>query len=180
MKPIPKNRIIIGFDNQEISLGKMKLRIVNSPGHASHHSCFIEEKSRLLFAGEAAGTYLDEIGLMRPATPFPFNLNYALKTLDRLIQLDPSSLCYGHFGFGKKAVDRLKQHKQQLILWAETISAKRHLTHEKILEALLEQDKNLNRIEELISSINEREKYYLFNSINGFARYFEKYGEYSL
>jgi len=179
MKPVPKDRLIIGYDGDRLSLGKMMLRFLNTPGHASHHRCFLEERSRILFVGEAAGTYVKDIGMTRPATPFPFNLDYSLKTLEGLVQLRPSSLCYAHFGLGNDAVGKLEQYRQQLVLWAEIISEKMDSPHEKILRCLINEDKNLNRIEDLSENINKREHYYSLNSVNGFIKYFEKYGKYS-
>ena len=39
-------------DNQEISLGKIKIRVIHSPGHTLGHCCFWFEKQELLFSAD--------------------------------------------------------------------------------------------------------------------------------
>jgi hypothetical protein len=71
----------------------------------------------------------------------------------------------------------MKKYKKQLILWGNVIYELLKEKPEEIYRQLLIQDRNLELIEELKGDLYNREYYYSINSINGFQRYFEKYGK---
>jgi glyoxylase-like metal-dependent hydrolase (beta-lactamase superfamily II) len=96
----------------------VKFRAVETLGHASHHLSFYETLGSGVFPGDAAGIYLNEMGLTVPTTPAPFRLDIALASLERLVGLKPTSLYYSHFGRATNAVEMLRAYAQQLRLWA--------------------------------------------------------------
>ncbi len=118
-EPVPENRIIAAVDGMVFDAGNnVKLRAVETLGHASHHLSFYETLGSGVFPGDAAGIYLSEMGVIVPTTPAPFRLDIALASLEKLVSLRPSSLYYSHFGRATNAVEHLKAYALQLRLWA--------------------------------------------------------------
>jgi glyoxylase-like metal-dependent hydrolase (beta-lactamase superfamily II) len=97
--PIEEDRLVILHDGDVVDLGGPMLRAVDTPGHARHHHAFLEETSGLCFVGDALGVRLQDVGIVRPATPPPeFNLEDAVKSIERIRELDATSLMLTHYG----------------------------------------------------------------------------------
>jgi len=176
IEPVPQDRIIVAKEGMLLNLGEMEIEVLNTPGHASHHLSFVDRKERRLFAGEAAGVYIR--GLIRPAAAPPFNLEQALTSLDKLIRLDTTSLYYAHFGYATYAPDKLRYHKQQLILWGNIIAdcLEKKADWQEMYNEIRERDDTLDRIDSLPPSERRRELYFIKNSIMGLISYFKRYG----
>jgi len=152
---------------------------VATPGHAVHQYSYLIDD--LLFAGEAGGVC---IGLgegrfyMRPATPPRFFLETNLESIDRLIALKPGRICYGHIGLQRQAGARLADHSRQLLLWQRLIKpwvdADGQLTparEDDCLDHLLANDPLLAGFTELSTEAQERERFFLRNSLRGYWGY---------
>ena len=176
--PVPPDRIITAEEGMTINLGEMDIEVLITPGHAPHHLSFLHRKEGRLFAGEAAGVYLGEVDLVRPATPLPFNLEQALTSLDKLIRLEPKSLYYAHFGYAADVLDKLYNHKKQLILWGSIIAnyMDKEARWEEIYSKIREKDVALARADGLPSNQRHRELFFAENSIKGFVGYFRRCG----
>jgi glyoxylase-like metal-dependent hydrolase (beta-lactamase superfamily II) len=117
----PPERTIESTDNQEIDLGGATIKIIWTPGHAAHHQCVYIPEDHVLIAGDAAGYYSQKTDIIMPTTPPPFNPLMALDSLNRLIDLSPETICYGHFGYTGDAVEKLLAHREQIKTWLEVI-----------------------------------------------------------
>jgi glyoxylase-like metal-dependent hydrolase (beta-lactamase superfamily II) len=154
--------------------------VIQTPGHAVHHVSYI--KGDYLFAGETAGVWLD-VGpageYLRPATPPRFFLDTAVSSLERLTAVAPRWLCYGHFGIGEGARERLKRQLGQMRFWEQAIEDfTNRQPHDKNLEEkcrnmLLARDPLMKHFSALPPQIREREAYYVGNSIRGFLGWIE-------
>jgi glyoxylase-like metal-dependent hydrolase (beta-lactamase superfamily II) len=100
LDPTPAERIRVLEDGDEIPVGPGRaLTAVHSPGHASHHLALHDTETGVLFAGDAAGVRLPDVGVLRPATPPPdFDLDLAIGSLRRFAARRPASLALAHFG----------------------------------------------------------------------------------
>jgi glyoxylase-like metal-dependent hydrolase (beta-lactamase superfamily II) len=99
--PIPADRIHALGDGDKIDLGGRSLQAIETPGHARHHHAFLDDRTGIVFTGDALGVRLPDIGVMRPATPPPeFNLEDAKASIDRLASVGATSLWLTHFGPG--------------------------------------------------------------------------------
>jgi glyoxylase-like metal-dependent hydrolase (beta-lactamase superfamily II) len=99
MDPLPEERIHVLRDGDKVDLGGRVLQAVETPGHAYHHHAFLDDSTGTLFAGDALGVRLPDIGIVRPATPPPeFHLEKAISSIERLRTLRPDSLCLTHYG----------------------------------------------------------------------------------
>lgn len=118
-EPVPADRIVSAADSQVFDIGNgVRLQALETLGHASHHLSYYEMLSGGVFPGDAAGIYLNEIGVVVPTTPPPFRMDIALASLSRLIALKPKALFYSHFGRASDATEKLNAYAQQLELWA--------------------------------------------------------------
>lgn len=118
-EPVPADRMVSAADSQVFDIGNgVRLQALETLGHASHHLSYYEMLSGGVFPGDAAGIYLNEIGVVVPTTPPPFRMDIALASLSRLIALKPKALFYSHFGRASDATEKLNAYAQQLELWA--------------------------------------------------------------
>ena len=166
--PVPENRIIVAEDGMKIDLGKgLVLEIYLTPGHAPHHLCIFDSKDGVLLAGDLAGVYTN--GFLRPGTPPQFRLQDFLKSLDRMIALQPVKLGYAHFGCYDNAVERLRAVRAQTLLWYEIAQAeaKNGKTAEEIFRLLLAKDKTIDKMNTLDKDTFRREYSIILNTING-------------
>ena len=174
--PVPENRIIIPEDGTVIDLGEhVKLQIVETLGHASHHQSFYEKESRTLFLGDAGGIYLQKLDAVIPTTPPPLHLETKLDSIEKLIKLEPKLLCYTHFGHANNAVSRLQTYVEQLKLWAKIVkSTERDGDLEAICAKIMEQDPAMKKAEEFIKGHWMVRQSMVLQSIRGFIQYFVK------
>jgi len=173
MYPVPEERILTPAEGEIYKVNEdTELEVLFTPGHASHHLSFMEGKRGILFAGEAGGVYT--LGRIRPSTPPPFDLDQMLSSIDKLVRLRPSLLCYAHFGCVTDTIDKLHFYKNQLNLWREVIfdGINRGESSSKIWDKLLSQDEDCDYI--VKSSFGERERRFLLNSLDGFEQYLQK------
>jgi len=69
-----------------------------SPGHASHHVCYLSGDGTL-YAGDAAGVRLQPDRTVLPPTPPPeFDLDAWYRTIDEIEKRAPGRLALVHFG----------------------------------------------------------------------------------
>jgi glyoxylase-like metal-dependent hydrolase (beta-lactamase superfamily II) len=148
-----------------------------TPGHAPHHVSF--QTDSYLFAGEACGVYLslpENKFYLRPGTPPRFFLDIALQSVDALIRSQPKTICYSHFGINEDASMMLKAHRGQLLLWEALIKDEIQSGAAKdrtvaCLKRLLKEDPLMATFDRLPPDIQERETYFIKNSINGYLGY---------
>jgi glyoxylase-like metal-dependent hydrolase (beta-lactamase superfamily II) len=178
-EPVPENRIIATVDGMVFDLGNdVRLRVVETLGHASHHQSFYETSSHGVFSGDAAGIYLSEIGVIVPTTPPPIRLDIALASLRKLINLKPESLFYSHFGKAPDAVEKLQAYVQQLKLWAEIakegIDKKERLN--VIANNIVKRDVALQKALKNVQVHPVLGETVLSNSVRGIVDFVEKFG----
>ncbi|MFH1381370.1 MAG: MBL fold metallo-hydrolase [Chloroflexota bacterium] len=179
MEPVAPDKIIVGQEGMLLHIGNTELEVLETPGHAPHHMSFFDRNEGRLFLGEMGGVYLEEADLIRPACPSPFNLEQKLDSLNRLINLKPKSLCYGHFGQATEhVIDKLQFYRQQLILWGKTIATfdGKEVSRKEIYDTLRSKDKILERLDRLPPDRRDRELYFMDNDISGFLGYFKRFG----
>jgi glyoxylase-like metal-dependent hydrolase (beta-lactamase superfamily II) len=120
LDPTPAERIHVLADGEEIRTGPDHvLTTVDSPGHAKHHLALHDSASGILFAGDAVGVKLPDVGVLRPATPPPdFDLDQAVHSLHRFAERRPTGLALAHYGLIEGASPILDEAEQTLREWA--------------------------------------------------------------
>jgi glyoxylase-like metal-dependent hydrolase (beta-lactamase superfamily II) len=160
----------------------VKLKVIETLGHASHHLSYYAPLSKGIFTGDAAGIYLNEIGVIVPTTPAPFRLDIALASLDKLKALKPTVLYYSHFGKADNAVERLQAYERQLRLWAKI--AKQGVENKEGLEAIsnriLESDAAVRKAKEYIKAHSVLGETVLNESVLGVMDFIDKFRDFPL
>lgn len=113
--PVPRENLVPVTDaNLDIG-GGIRLRIVSTPGHASHHLCAFEPDSGCLFSGEALGHNHPESGVLQPAVAPPgFDFEASRETIRKLRQLEPRTICFSQFGQRSDAAFVVEEADRQL------------------------------------------------------------------
>jgi glyoxylase-like metal-dependent hydrolase (beta-lactamase superfamily II) len=120
LDPTPAERIHVLADGEQLRIGPQRvLTTVDSPGHAKHHLALHDSVSGVLFAGDAVGVRLPDAGVLRPSTPPPdFDLDQALRSLERFAERRPSGLALAHYGLVPEPLALLAEAQQTLRRWA--------------------------------------------------------------
>jgi glyoxylase-like metal-dependent hydrolase (beta-lactamase superfamily II) len=88
-----------------------------TPGHASHHVCYLAGDGTL-YAGDAAGVRIEPHRDVLPPTPPPeFDLDAWLRTLDEIERRAPERLALIHFGMFHDVERHLGELRRRLHEW---------------------------------------------------------------
>jgi glyoxylase-like metal-dependent hydrolase (beta-lactamase superfamily II) len=182
-EPVPEERIIPATDGMTFDLGNsVKLKVVETLGHASHHQSYYETLGGGIFPGDAAGIYLRGIDTTVPTTPSPFRLDIALASLDKLEKLEPKALYYSHFGEASEAVAKLQAYAEQLKLWAriakQGVENKESL--EEIGERIIKGDRAIQKALEYVKVHPVLSETVLNESLQGFVDFVTKFKDFPL
>ncbi|MFL6137578.1 MAG: MBL fold metallo-hydrolase [Frankiaceae bacterium] len=121
--PTAAERVRSLGDEGSIDLGGGRaLRSYYSPGHAKHHVGLLDTLTGDLYVGDAAGVYVPDVDIVRPATPPPdFDLDVALASLRLFADLEPTRLLFSHFGPVEHVTDVLDRSVAELRHWVELV-----------------------------------------------------------
>jgi glyoxylase-like metal-dependent hydrolase (beta-lactamase superfamily II) len=153
------------------------LAVVDTPGHAAHHLSF--GYGGHLFAGEAAGNYyvFADRDYLRPATPPKFFFQVFLNSLDRLKTLKDMPICYAHWGQAPSSHHMLDRFQTQIVRWKEIIGNEISSGAENMVlrcvDILLQTDPELKAFDIMTPEVQQRERYFLSNSVNGYIGFLQ-------
>lgn len=75
------------------------MRVAYTPGHASHHVCYLHEESGTAFVGDVAACRIPPSNLVVPPTPPPdIDIETWERSLDLVAEWAPQRLALTHFG----------------------------------------------------------------------------------
>ncbi|MCS7124852.1 MAG: MBL fold metallo-hydrolase [Candidatus Bathyarchaeota archaeon] len=177
--PVPSERIVAAQDGMVLDAGGgVKLKVVETVGHAPHHLSYYEPLSNGIFTGDSAGIYLNEIDAIVPTTPAPFRLDMALASLEKMANLKPSTLYYTHFGKAENAVEKLQAYAKQLRLWAgiakETLEKNESL--DTMRQKIFERDEAVRKAVQHIKKHKVFSETSLAGSMLGVFEYVKNFG----
>jgi glyoxylase-like metal-dependent hydrolase (beta-lactamase superfamily II) len=122
--PVPESNLQVLHGGENLSLGDTTLRVLYTPGHASHHVTYFEPIERTAFVGDTAGICVEGHPLVLPATPPPdIDMELWKDSLNAIEQLKPERLFLTHFGFSNRPFEHLANFRARLQLWGD-IAAK--------------------------------------------------------
>jgi len=115
LAPVPQENV---HETADRVLG---LECFPSPGHASHHVCYLDA-DRTLWAGDAAGVRVQPSRFVLPPTPPPeFDLGTWERTLDEIEARRPERLALIHFGVTDDPAEHLAELRRRLRSWTERV-----------------------------------------------------------
>ena len=121
MESVPEARLRAVEGGEELDVGGLKVRVLHTPGHASHHVSYLLPDGTL-FTGDSAGIRLPGSPLTRPALPPPeLSLEAWHTSVDRMRQARPSRLLLTHFGEVRQADAHLAALPERNRVWAQEV-----------------------------------------------------------
>ncbi len=104
IEPIEAARVVESHDGQRIPLGSRELLLIDTPGHARHHHCIWDERSRGWFTGDTFGISYREFDgadgawIFPSTTPVQFEPEALRSSVQRMMAMQPQCLYPTHFG----------------------------------------------------------------------------------
>ncbi|MCK6401596.1 MAG: MBL fold metallo-hydrolase [Sphaerotilus natans subsp. sulfidivorans] len=104
IEPIEAARVVESHDGQRIPLGSRELLLIDTPGHARHHHCIWDERSRGWFTGDTFGISYREFDgadgawTFPSTTPVQFEPEALRSSVQRMMAMQPQCLYPTHFG----------------------------------------------------------------------------------
>ncbi|HLM08479.1 MAG TPA: MBL fold metallo-hydrolase [Thermoleophilaceae bacterium] len=133
--PVPAERITALSGGETVE----GFRVAYTPGHASHHVCYLQEDSGDAYVGDVAGVRIPPYThTVAPTPPPDIDLEAWLDSLHTLAAWNPQSLCLTHFGQVTdvnehihrmrcaltESADRVRLHgEERFIAWLESALA---------------------------------------------------------
>ena len=115
LAPVPRENV------HETAYHVLGLECFPSPGHASHHVCYLGADGTL-WAGDAAGVRVQPSRFVLPPTPPPeFDLDTWERTLDDIEARDPERLALIHFGVSEDPAEHLAELRRRLRAWTDRV-----------------------------------------------------------
>lgn len=143
--PIPTERIIEAPDGHVINLAGRPLLCLDTPGHARHHICIVDQLTTGIFTGDMFGLSYRELDVDgRPfifptTTPTQFEPEEMRASVRRLMALGPEAVYLTHYSRLGEVQQRgadLLRHLDVLVALAEAQAGSGEQRHDKIKQAM--------------------------------------------
>ncbi len=101
---VAADRVIKTADGMTLELAGRPLLFLDTPGHAMHHHCIWDERSRSFFTGDTFGLSYRELDTARGAwimpttTPVQFQPEALRRSIERMLAFSPRRLLLTHYG----------------------------------------------------------------------------------
>jgi glyoxylase-like metal-dependent hydrolase (beta-lactamase superfamily II) len=101
---VPPQRVHRTEDGMTIELAGRPLKFIDTPGHARHHHCIWDERSRGFFTGDTFGLSYREFDttkgpwLMPTTTPVQFEQEPLRHSVQRMLAHEPQRMYLTHYG----------------------------------------------------------------------------------
>lgn len=121
--PIPQARVDIADEGHVVALAGRELVCLDTPGHALHHLCVWDARSRSFFAGDTFGISYreldgpDGIFIFPTTTPVQFDPQALKASIRRLVCYQPEAIHITHYG----RITTPQRHAETLIEWIDAI-----------------------------------------------------------
>lgn len=104
IQAVDERRVQVIEDGQVLDLSGRRLEFIDTPGHARHHHCLWDERSRGWFTGDTFGLSYRELDSDRGAfviptsTPVQFEPEKLKSSIARMLTYDPQWMYLTHYG----------------------------------------------------------------------------------
>lgn len=101
---VPSERVLRTADEMTLELAGRPLKFLDTPGHARHHHCIWDARSRGFFTGDTFGLSYREFDTARGAwampttTPVQFEPEALRHSIGRMLAHDPACMYLTHYG----------------------------------------------------------------------------------
>jgi glyoxylase-like metal-dependent hydrolase (beta-lactamase superfamily II) len=112
--PVPEENIVALTGGETVE----GFRVEYTPGHASHHVCYLHEDSGDAYTGDVAGVRIPPSELTIAPTPPPdIDIEAWGKSLGVVESWSPSALCLTHFGRYEDVPEQIERVRRHLAEW---------------------------------------------------------------
>lgn len=119
MRPIPGDKVQVTEENEAIRVGQFDVRVLSTPGHASHHNAYHWDDN--VFGGDVAGVRLDGGPPVPPFVPPELQIEAWVESIARLRRLGATDLYLPHFGLVENDLaehfDALEERVRRWAIW---------------------------------------------------------------
>jgi len=109
--PVPEGNVRPLAGGEEV----LGMRVAYTPGHASHHVCYLHEESGTAFVGDVAAVRIPPSDLVVPPTPPPdIDIETWLDSIAIVEGWKPERLALTHFGAVENPIEHLGTVRERL------------------------------------------------------------------
>ena len=109
--PVPEENVKPLSGGEQV----LGMRVAYTPGHASHHVCYLHEESGTAFVGDVAAVRIQPSSLVVPPTPPPdIDIEAWQDSIDTIEGWQPERLALTHFGQVDEPAAHLEQVRERL------------------------------------------------------------------
>ncbi len=144
--PVSADRVIQPGDKDTLEFQGRPLLFLDTPGHAKHHFCIFDERSKSFFTGDAFGiSYRDfdtqgEVFIFATTTPVQFEPNEMHNSIVRLMSYQPEKMYLTHYGEVTnvlKLADKLHDSIDTQVTLMDAVTEEGgELNHDMLVESL--------------------------------------------
>jgi glyoxylase-like metal-dependent hydrolase (beta-lactamase superfamily II) len=176
--PVPAGNLHALNGGETLRFDGCELRVLYTPGHASHHVTFFDTSEKVAFVGDTAGICVEGNPFILPATPPPdIDLELWNTSLDAIAELQPKRLFLTHFGFSDHPDRHIELYRGCLRRWSDLV--------ERLISTTNDETQSVAAFSEAVNAETarilsaEEANHYVFNgalelSWAGLARYHRK------
>ena len=179
--PVPAQNVVALQGGENLDIGGRRLQVMYTPGHASHHVCYLDEETGTAFVGDTAGLRILESDYLVPVAPPP-DIDIAAwhASIDHVRQWKAARLFLTHFGPVSSVESHLDLAATRLDEWAQAVHGSLNREEsDDARAAAFHQEEMARAYEEL--GPGERRPYEVMGqpreSWYGLARYWRKHGD---
>ncbi len=118
--PVPEERVRVVGEGDRFQLGEREWTFFDTPGHARHHVCIFDHKTKGIFTGDTCGLAYPQLVVdgkpyvMPTTTPVQFDPEAMKTSVDRLFAQEPEYFFLTHYGAVSANADYVSALKSQV------------------------------------------------------------------
>ena len=103
INPIDAARVMEPGDGETLHWANRPLTFIDTPGHANHHHCIIDQQTNSVFTGDTLGVSYRALRsdthtfIMPTTTPVQFNPEALHRSIDKVMSIAPDTLYLTHY-----------------------------------------------------------------------------------
>jgi len=180
--PVPAGRLRAVAEGDRISIGGRHLEVLYTPGHASQHVALVDSETGALFAGDALGIHLPDVGVIRPATPPPdIDVEIGVDSIERIRERATTFLMFSHFGPVRQIDELCSLAAARLRTWAGIVREALDRSDDVHEIAAVLRRETASEFDQSRDGAEDLERYELLSSMEmnaaGLIRYWRKRAE---
>ncbi len=124
MRPLPAARMRVLEGGETIDVAGRAIRVAWTPGHASHHVSYFDERHGIAFVGDTAGIRRGLNPYVMPPTPPPdIDLEAWRESTGKILAWHPAQIFLTHFGAFRDAEQHFAKLWDRMNDWSRRVRA---------------------------------------------------------